>query len=297
MYPATRFASATSVSRLCLYLFIAVGLFAPTARSQHRLSIADPYGASDRLNVLALEGSRSVVNSGYGVESVQAGRYFFDEGESYADGYLEINDPEGYVLKDDDRSRFQFSVRVKASQEYTDCFLVLRLYTQDGREYLLPYELEDLKPGKAQQLHVKPELGVELGRGIFYYHFFSQGEEIYYAMTRRDLAKRNPRKIALEVEGSRDPDIVSTPENPLPGELRSLVSGHEALIAVGVNDSGFSVDHLVVDAPDPTTSRLAMDIVKNARFTPATREGYYVRQDLLLRVSFDARGDYTLNLE
>lgn len=279
---------------LAAALFVAASVCVPLF-SQHRLLVPSPFGEHERFEVLAFEGSLCVVDLGFAIERLASSRYVFEETAGYADGFIELNSPQGYILQDKRETRFEFSVKVRPSRDYEDCFVVLRLFAQDGRELLLPYEIEPLRAGKAQTVRMRPELAYgDLNRGVYYYHFFSGGEEIYYAPTQLELGKKRPRPLPLRQSGNRDPELEQSPSFEVPETLARLVSDSEALVALGVNDSGFSVDHLVLAASNPTAERVALDLVKNARFSPALEEGIYVRRDMLLRVRFDARGQYRL---
>ncbi|MDQ8204052.1 hypothetical protein [Pelagicoccus sp. SDUM812003] len=262
--------------------------------AQHRLMIPDPYAGEGRLDVYALEKSYCVVNSGYGMVPLESGRFFFEEADSFSEGYLEVNRPQGYVSEGKRSTRFVFSTKVKASRDYEDCYVVLRLFSQDGREFLLPYGIEDLKAGRVQRIEIDPQLGVEINRGVYYYHFFSAGQEIYYALTQQELGKRRRAPIALNYHGSRAPALDRLPDADLPAEVRPSLAGCEALVALGVNDSGFSVDHLVLASTNPDAGQMAVNLLKRSRFKPAAESGHFVRGDLLVRVVFDSGGGYRL---
>ncbi|EDY83685.1 hypothetical protein VDG1235_3312 [Verrucomicrobiia bacterium DG1235] len=266
--------------------------------AQHQLMTPSPFDVEKQLEVLDLEDSLCVVDFEYGVDCLAASSFFFEPAASYADGYLEINRPVGRILQGKKKVVFDFSVKLKPSRDYENCYVVLRLYTQDGREYLLPYEMEDLRAGRIQTVRIDPELAFDdLNRGVYYYHFFSGGEEIYFAPTRCQLGKKRQKPLPLDVSGDSEPGLERLPKSPLPESLVGLVSGEEALIALGVNDSGYSVDHVVLSATNALVGTTAMNLVKKARFTPGSEEGYYARKDLLLRVRFDARGQYRFEVE
>lgn len=278
---------------LSLLVFSKLPLF-----GQHQLMTPSPFDAEEHLEVLALENSLCVVDLGFGPDQLAASHYFFEPAANYADGFLEINQPIGRILQGKRKVNFDFSVKVKPSKDYQSCFVVLRLFTQDGREFMLPYEVEDLEAGKTSVVQINPELGFDdLNRGIYYYHFFSGGEEIYYAPTQFQLGKKRQRPLALEDAGNREPELDTLPKSPLPESLVGLVSGEEALIAVGINDKGYGVDHLVLSSTNAYAGRTAMNLVKNARFKPGSIEGFYARKDLVLRVRFDARGQYRFAVE
>lgn len=283
----------------CLSLSAAAyfGASLPLA-AQHRLMTPSPFDPVEHLEVLGLDESQCLVDLGFGVDRLVASCYFFEPAASYADGYLEINRPVGRILQEKRKAKFDFSVKVKASRDYENCFVVLQLYTQDGREYLLPYEVADLKAGETRTVSIDPELAYnDLNRGVYYYHFFSGGDEIYYAPTRFQLGKSNQRPLALKDSGDREPEVEQLPVAPLPENLIALLSGEEALVALGVNDSGYSVDHLLLSASNSSVGQMAINLVKNARFKPGSEEGFYARKDLLLRVRFDARGQYRFLVE
>ncbi|MBK1876967.1 hypothetical protein [Pelagicoccus mobilis] len=266
--------------------------------AQHQLSIPNPVAAEEKLGVLALNDSLCVVDLGFGIESVASNAYYFEAADSYADGFLEINRPVGNVIREGRKATFDFSVKVRPSRNYTDCFVVLRLFTQDGREFLLPFEIDDLKEGKADIVRITPTLVYDdLNKGVYHYHFFSGGREIYYAPTQFQLGKKRLRPLALRGSGSREPEIDRIPDGGLPKELSYLVSGEEVLVAVGVNDNGYSVDHTVLSDSDPMAGQLALKLVKNARFKPGSENGFFARKDLLLRVQFDSRGHYQMRAE
>lgn len=266
--------------------------------AQNRLSIPDPFDLEAKLDVLALEDSMCVVDTGYGTETIASSSYFFEPADSYADGYLEINRPVGNVIRDGPRATFDFNVKVQPSRNYRDCFVVLRLFTQDGREFLLPFEVSDLKAGKAKLIRITPRLAFDdLNRGIYDYHFFSGGEEIYYAPTKRHLGKKRVRPLALSGSGSREPQLDLLPQGLLPKDACHQVSGQEVLVAVGVNDNGYGIDHTVLSDSDPRAGRLALNLLKKARFQPGSENGFFARKDLLLRVRFDRRGRYLVEEE
>ncbi|MBD5778722.1 hypothetical protein IEN85_04415 [Pelagicoccus sp. NFK12] len=257
--------------------------------------IPHPFDLQSKLEVLALDDSLSVVDLGMGVERVAAGSYFFEEATSYADGFLELNRPIGRIIDGKLKMTFEFNAKVKPSRDYTDCFVVLQLFAQDGREFLLPFEIDDLQAGKTQQVRIAPELAfTDLNRGIYHYHFFSGGNEIYSAPTSMVLGKKSQRPLPLRNSGSREPELVAAPKKPLPASVARMVSDEEVLVAVGVNDSGFSVDHTLLSEVNPSTAKLALDLVKQSRFNPGSENGFYARKDLLLKVRFDSRGGYQL---
>ncbi len=268
------------------------------AFSQSQLMIPNPFDLESKLEVLALDDSLCVVDFGYGVERVSAGSFFFDEANTYADGFLELNRPVGRILEGKKKVVFDFRAKVRPSRDYTDCFVVLQLFAQDGREFLLPFEIEDLRAGKAQQVRIAPELAfTDLNRGVYHYHFFSGGREIYFAPTSMELGKKHPRPLALRDSGSREPELVAAPESPVPASMAGMVSGEEVLVAVGVNDSGYSVDHTLLTEVNPSVGKLTLNLVKNSRFRPGSEDGFYARKDVLLRVRFDSRGRYRLSVE
>ncbi|MBC2606501.1 hypothetical protein [Pelagicoccus albus] len=253
--------------------------------------IPSPFDVEERLEVLALNNSHCVVDLGFSIESVVAGSYFFDEASSYADGFLEINRPIGHILQEGRTTRFDFTVKAKPSRDFTDCYVVLRLYAMDGREFLLPFEIPDLEAEKAASIRISPELAFDdLNRGVYHYHFFSGGEEIYFAPTEKKLGKRNGRLIPVREIQSREPEIERVASLEVPQSLASAVTGEEALIAIGVNDKGYSVDHTVLSETSPIVARVALRLIKNSRFKPGAEGGFFQRKDLLLRVRFDARG-------
>lgn len=264
--------------------------------AQHQLMIPNPFDLEAKLEVLDLDSALCLVDLGSGVERVSANSYFFEETSSYAEGFLEINRPIGHIIEDKQKMTFDFSAKVKPSRNYEDCFLVLQLFTQDGREYLLPFEIDDLEAGKAQWVHISPQLAFsDLNRGVYYYHFFSGGDEIYFAPTAFELGKKRQRPLALKNSGSREPELVASPKVSVPEKLSGIVSEQEVLLAVGVNDSGYSVDHTLLSEPNPTLRRAALDLVKKARFTPGSENGFYARKDLLLRVRFESSGQVSLS--
>lgn len=259
--------------------------------AQHRLMVPNPFDPGAKLEVLALESGLCWVDLGSGVERVAANSYFFEEASSYAEGFLEINRPSGNIIEDRRKMTFEFNTKVKPSRDYEDCFLVLQLFTQDGREYLLPSEIDDLQAGKEQRVHISPQLAFrDLKRGVYRYHFFSAGDEIYFAPTAFELGKKRQRPLSLKNSGSREPQLVVAPVLLVPRDSPWVASEQEVLLAVGVNDSGYSVDHTLLSEPGPSLRRSALDLVKNARFTPGSEDGFFARKDLLLRVRFDASG-------
>lgn len=263
--------------------------------AQHRLTIPNPIDLESKLEVLALDDALCVVDFGAGVERVAAASYFFEESTTYADGFLELNRPTGHIIEGNKKLTFDFSAKVRPSRDYTDCFVVLQLHTQDGREFLLPFEIDDLKAGKAQQVRISPELAfTDLNRGIYQYHFFSGGNEIYFAPTSMALGKRSHRPLPLRNSGCREPELLKAPEKPLPASMAWMVSDEEVLVGVGVNDSGFSVDHTLLSEVNPSAAKLALDLVKQSRFRPGSEDGYYARKDLVLKVRFDSKGRYEL---
>lgn len=284
------------VFRLVFVLGSFVFISLPSS-AQRQLLIPSPLDPTAKLEVLALQESLCLVDTGYSLESVAAQSFYFEDVASYAEGFLEINRPSGHVIKEKWGTTFDFSVKLKASRDYEDCFVVLRLYAQDGRELLLPFEIPDLRAGKAESIRINPELAFDdLGRGVYYYHFFSGGEEIYYAPTQLALGRKHKRPIASE-SGSREPEIAELPQVDLPREVTPLVNGQEVLVAIGVNDSGYSVDHLVLSETRPSVGRFALNLVKNARFRPGAEGGFFARKDLLLRVSFDSHGQCQFRVE
>lgn len=282
-------------------LFRLSALAAVTAASasllsaQHRLMIPNPFDLESKVEVLALHDALCLVDLGMGVEHVAAGSYFFDETTAFADGYIELNRPVGHIIEGRKKVTFEFSAKVRPSRDYTDCFVVLQLYAQDGREFLLPFEIDDLKAGKAQQVKISPELAfTDLDRGIYHYHFFSGGKEIYFAPTSVALGKRSPRPLPMRNSGSREPELVTAPKKPLPASMVWAVSDEEVVVAVGVNDSGFSVDHTLLSEVSPSAAKMALDLVKQSRFRPGSENGFYARKDLLLKVEFDSNGRYAV---
>lgn len=261
------------------------------AFGQRQLMIPHPFDLESKLEVLALDDSLCVVDLGAGVERFAAGSYFFDEACSFADGFLEINRPSGRIIEGKTKVSFEFSAKVYPSRDYTNCFVVLQLYAQDGREFLLPFEIDDLRAGRAQAVTISPELAfTDLDRGIYRYHFFSSGNEIYYAPTTLELGKKRNRPLPLRNAGDREPELIMAPETQVPDSFAWMELGEEVLLAVGVNDSGYSVDHTLLSDANPSLGRLALDLVKKARFVPGSENGFYARKDLLLRVRFDSRG-------
>ncbi|MDQ8182384.1 hypothetical protein [Pelagicoccus sp. SDUM812005] len=268
---------------------------AASLSAQRQLMVPNPFDLESKLEVLAFEESLCVVDLGAGVERIAARSYFFESAASFADGYLELNRPVGRVVEGNKKVSFEFSAKVRPSRDYTDCFVVLQLFAQDGREFLLPFEIDDLQAGKAQQVRIAPELAItDLDRGIYHYHFFSGGNEIYFAPTSMALGKRNHRPLPLRNAGCREPELVAAPQQPLPASMAWMVSDEEVLVAVGVNDSGFSVDHTLLSETNPSAAKLALDLVKKSRFRPGSENGFYARKDLLLKVRFDSRGGYQL---
>ncbi|MDQ8185898.1 hypothetical protein [Pelagicoccus sp. SDUM812002] len=258
--------------------------------------IPNPFDLESKLEVLALDDALCVVDLGMGLDRVSAGSYFFDETTTFADGYIELNRPIGRIIEGDKKVNFEFTAKVRPSRDYTDCFVVLQLFAQDGREFLLPFEIDDLQAGKAQQVKISPELAfADLNRGIYHYHFFSGGDEIYFAPTSMTLGRRNHRPLPLRNAGSREPELVTAPQKPLPASMAWMVSDEEVLVAVGVNDSGFSVDHTLLSEANPSAARVALDLVKKSRFSPGSENGFYARKDLLLKVQFDSKGQYRLS--
>ncbi len=286
--------------QLCRFSFLLslLCLLMASLSAQHRLMIPNPFDLESKLEVLALEDSRCMVDLGLGAEAVTAGSFFFDESSGYADGFLELNRPSGRILEGKKRVTFEFSARVQPSRNYTDCFVVLRLYTQDGREFLLPFEIDDLRAGQTQQVRIAPELAfTDLNRGIYHYHFFSGGNEIYSAPTSVALGKRRNHRLPSRNSGCSEPELVKAPQTPLPDSLTWMVSNEDVLVAVGVNDSGYSVDHTLLTDTNPSAGKLALNLVKQSRFRPGSEDGFYARKDLLLRVRFDSRGQYQLTVE
>lgn len=266
--------------------------------AQHRLMIPDPLNLEKRVEVVGFEGAYSVANLGFGFERVASQYYFFEDATGYSEGYLELNRPCGRILQNDARATFDFSVKVQPSRDFSNCFLVLQLFTKDGRELLLPHEIEDLQGGVPQTVSIEPKLAFEdLDRGIYYYYFFSEGEEIYYAPTQFSLGKKRQRPIALRESGSREPELKLVPETPVPDRLVSLVSGEEVLVSIGVNDSGYSVDHFILSTTNRAAARIATNLIKRARFNPGSEDGFFVRKDMLLRVHFDSKGRYRFDTE
>lgn len=266
------------------------------ASAQRQLMIPNPFDLESKLEVLALDGSTCVVDPASGVERVEAGAYFFDETDSYADGFIELNRPVGRILEGKQKMTFDFSAKVRPSRDYTDCFLVLQLFAQDGRSFLLPFEIGDLRAGKTQQVRIAPELAItDLNRGVYHYHFFSGGSEIYFAPTSMELGKKRPKPLPLRNSGDRDPELLRVAEGAIPASMAWLASDEEVLVAVGVNDSGYSVDHTLLSEANSSLARLALDLVKKARYIPGSENGFYARKDLLLRVRFSSRGRYRMS--
>lgn len=295
LYPVSLL-SQQAVRRSLISAIVAFIVFPLSA--QHQLSIPSPFDPEEKVGVLAFDDSLCLVDLGFSIESLAARSYFFEKAECYADGFLEINRPVGNVIRDGRKATFDFGVKVMPSQSYEDCYIVLRLFTQDGREFLLPFEMDDLREGKAAHVRIDPELAFDdLDRGIYSYHFFSGGQEIYFAPTSLRLGKRTARPLALRGSGSREPELERVPEGLLPEGMSHLVSGEEVLVAVGVNDNGYSVDHTLLSEADPLVGRLALNVIKNARFKPGSENGFFARKDLLLRVRFDSRGRYQLRPE
>lgn len=260
--------------------------------------IPNPVDSQSKLEVWALEDSLCLVDPGYGLERVAATSYFFDDSNNYADGFLELNRPQGRIIEGKRKVTFEFSAKVQPSRDYSDCFVVLRLYTQDGREFLLPFEIDDLQAGKTQQVQIAPELAfTDLNRGIYHYHFFSGGSEIYSAPTSVALGKRRNHRLPSRNSGCSEPELVKAPQTPLPDSMTWMVSNEDVLVAVGVNDSGYSVDHTLLSDTNPSAGKLALNLVKQSRFRPGSEDGFYARKDLLLRVHFDSRGQYQLTVE
>lgn len=280
------------VFRLCTLAPVLL-VFLASMSAQRQLMVQCPSNPEKKAEVISLDESLCLVDLGYGVEGVAANAYFFEEAYSYAEGYLELNKPQGRILTGKKAARFDFSTTVKASRDYEDCFVVLRLYTQDGREFLLPYEIDDLRAGRPQKVHINPQLAFsDLDRGVYYYHFFSGGEEVYYAPTSIELGKKNNKPLALSRAGSCSPQVKNLPSGSVLESQVGLVSGEEALIALGVNDRGYSVGHVVLSESNSYVGKFAMNLVKKARFNPALENGYFVKSDLLLRVRFDSRGRF-----
>lgn len=286
--------------RVCLLSpFVAMSFVASSiVHAQHRLMIPDPLEGEEKLEVVGFEGTLSVADLGFGFERVASSRYYFEEASSYAEGYLEINRPTGKIIQDVHRAKFDFELKVKPSRDFVNCFLVLQLFTKDGRELLLPHEIDDLMGGVPQTVSIEPNLAFgDLDRGIYYYYFFSEGEEIYYAPTQFSLGKKRQRPITMRDSGDCEPELRMVPETPLPERLVGLVSGEEVLVSIGVNDSGYSVDHFILSATNNAAARMATNLVKRARFTPGAENGFFVRKDMLLRVQFDSRGEYEFEVE
>jgi len=273
-------------------------LLAFSLSAQHQLSIPNPFDPEEKLGVLSLEDSLCVVDLGFSIESVASASYFFDKADTFAEGYLEINRPVGNVIREGRKATFDFSVKVRPSRNYQDCFVVLRLFTQDRREFLLPFEIDDLKAGKADLVRIAPVLAYDdLNKGIYHYHFFSGGQEIYFAPTKLQLGKKRARPLALRGAGSREPKLDRVPSGELSKEISQFVSGEEVLLAVGVNDNGYSVDHTLLTETHPMVGQVALNLVKKARFRPGSENGFFARKDMLLRVLFDAHGGYHLSAE